>query len=374
MRGLQQHLREKRGAVEVPQPTSTVFVEAFAGDMDEDAMDEMEANLPEELRDEGSSSREAAAVSEEDKRRVTKMRVKLGHPSRESFLRFLRAGRVRYEVLRWVAKEFKCATCAAQALPKAPRPAVVPKTYTLRVAVGMDLFYVPDLRSQRSLPVLNMVDLGANYYTRCWSCWRTSRRSPFGRTWCRTFGVPQYLSLDEGLEFRGEFTRWCSDFGTIVFRAAARSPWQNGKVERHGGLAKSMIGELALLLQECECEKNRFMNRSGYSPVQRQIGQWPRLPGSLMSDEMLDPALQVQCTSDDFSRLLELRQLAQDAFVRVASKDAAAKSLRARSRPQPSFKTGDLVYVRRKLFSNKNKEIVEKELDVELRGLGLATC
>ena len=39
------------------------------------------------------------------------------------------------------------------------------------------------------------------------------------------------------------------------------------------------VQDLKLLLQECESAKNRFMNRSGYSPVQRQIGQWPRLPG-----------------------------------------------------------------------------------------------
>ena len=111
------------------------------------------------------------------------------------------------------------------------------------------------------------------------------------------------------------------------------------------------------MLYECEAAKNGFMNRSGYSPVQRQIGQWPRLPGSLMSDEMLDPALQMQFTSDDFDRTLELRQVAQDAFVKLASKDAAVKSLRARTRAQRIFKSGDVVYVFRALRKKKKKKI-----------------
>ena len=95
------------------------------------------------------------------------------------------------------------------------------------------------------------------------------------------------------------------------------------------------------------------MNRSGYSPVQRQIGQWPRLPGSLMSDETIDPALQAQGTSDAFDKLLEIRQVAQEAFMKLASREAAAKSLKARPRLQRTFRSGDLVYVYRVLRKRK---------------------
>ena len=212
------------------------------------------------------------------------------------------------------------------------------------------MFYIPDPKKTRSLPVLNVVDIGTNYQVielledkDAFSIWRA-----FWACWCRVFGAPQYLAVDEGLEFRGQFTQRCSNYGILVFRAAARSPWQQGKVERHGGLMKTMIEharatasiesnqDLKLLCKECESAKNRFMNRSGYSPVQRQIGQWPRLPGSLMSDEFLDPALQLQNTSDEFDHLLELRRLAQEACV-------------ARSRIQRIFKAGDVVYVYRAL-------------------------
>ena len=351
-RGLKRHLRWKYGTP-VKLGEADVVLETFATETGaprpEDDLEDPEELLPEEVRvfraeKERLSRIAAVAVSDEDKAKVTKMHANLGHPSKESFVRFLRAGRVREEVVRWYIKEFRCATCESHALPKAPRPAVVPKCYRPGVAVGIDLFYIPDPMNQKSLPVLNIVDLGTN----CQMIQLIGNKSPFTiwrafwKTWCRTFGMPQFVSLDAGLEFRGDFTRWCANFGTLVFRAAARSPWQQGKVERHGGLMKNMIekarestsvvdlDELKALLYECEAAKNRFMNRSGYSPVQRQIGQWPRLPGSLMSDEFLDPALQVQSTTEEFDRTLELRQIAQDAFVKLASKEAAAKALRSR--------------------------------------------
>ena len=102
-------------------------------------------------------------MTAEDKAKVRKMHDNLGHPSKESFVRFLRAGRVREEVIQWVLKEFACPTCAAKVIPKAPRPAVVPKCYRPGVALGLDLFYIPDTLNQRSLPVMNVVDLGTNY-------------------------------------------------------------------------------------------------------------------------------------------------------------------------------------------------------------------
>ena len=78
-------------------------------------------------------------------------------------------------------------------------------------------------------------------------------------------------------------------------------------------LPPTSMTELVLILRECECAKNRFSNRSGFSPMQRMTGQWPRMPGSLMSDEELDPALQAENHTDDFSRLMEARRVAQQS-------------------------------------------------------------
>ncbi len=381
VRGLKRHLRVRREVqkvcLEETQVVEVMAVHRQPLDEDDD-LDVFEDILPEEVeefraqrkedRKERERQRIEAAVTAEDKAKVHKMHVNLGHPSKESFVRFLRAGRVREEVVRWVMREFSCTTCNSKVVPKAPRPAVVPKCYRPGVALGLDLFYIPDILNQKSLPVLNIVDLGTNYQMVELlenkdpnTIWRA-----FWSTWCRTFGVPEYLSIDEGREFRGDFTKWCAGFGTIVFRAAARAPWQQGRVERHGGLMKTMIetareaavigtvDDLRLLLGECECAKNRYANRSGYSPVQRQIGQWPRLPGSLMADEALDPALQLQNGTEEFERLLEMRDIAQKAFLKLSCKDAASRALKARPRIQRVFKTGEVVYVFRVLRKKKS--------------------
>ena len=48
-----------------------------------------------------------------------------------------------------------------------------------------------------------------------------------------------------------------------------------------------------------------------------------------MSDEMIDPALQACGSSEELDRLLQIRQVAQDAFMKLTSREAAAKTLRA---------------------------------------------
>ena len=323
VRGLKAHLRKVQGGgLEVP--CADVLVELEDVDTQESSSDtssssdsdesDLEEALDEEVsragkpivgRKEKDATRIEAAVSEKDRAEVKRLHENLGHPSLPSFLRFLRAGRVREEVIKWTRKEFRCEVCQSTPLPKAPRPSIVPKHYSPGVAVGIDVFFIPDILNQKSVPVLNIVDLGTNYQT----VEILSSKSPahifrtFWRVWARVFGMPQYITVDEGREFRGGFSQLCAASGTVVVRTAARAPWQNGRVERHGGIIKSMIErsreelapesleELSQILHACECAKNRYSNRSGYSPTQRQIGQWPRMPSNLLSDEELDPAL-----------------------------------------------------------------------------------
>ena len=382
VKGVKAHLRhqdrKKVMSAEFLQDEQVILVENEEEDplveLDrERGYDEEEPEMGEEVeavredRVERAEDRLPTAVSHEDQMKLKKMHVNLGHPSKPSFLRFLRAGRVREEILRWVRQQFECETCESQKLPKAPRPAIVPRCYAPGLAVGLDIFYVPDVHNQRSVPVLNLVDLGTNFQMvevvenkEPLHIWQT-----FWRVWARTFGLPQYITIDEGREFRGGFAKLCASAGTVVFRTAARSPWQNGRVERHGGILKDMVEkcreempptslmELKQLLYACENAKNRYSNRSGYSPTQRQIGQWPRMPCSLMSDEELDPALQAQNCTDDFMQLMEMRRVAQQAFVKVSSQDAAAKALKARPRVHRSFSPGDVVYVFRSLRKRK---------------------
>jgi IS30 family transposase len=98
--------------------------------------------------------------------------------------------------------------------------------------LGLDVFFIPDELNRQTIPVLNLLDLGTNYQKEeilsskePMHNWKT-----LWKVWGRTFGLPQYITVDEGREFRGGFSRICAEAGIIVFSAAARAPWQQGKV------------------------------------------------------------------------------------------------------------------------------------------------
>ena len=135
------------------------------------------------------------------------------------------------------------------------------------------------------------------------------------------------ITCDAGREFLGEFIKKAAAEGIVVHQIATKAPWQQGKTERHGGHFKQLLDkarsevvvqdlrDLRRLMTEVEQAKNRYSNRSGFAPVQRQIGQWPRLPTSILSDEAVDPTLYWMGCTDDIEKLHHMRRIAHKPFV-----------------------------------------------------------
>ncbi|CAE7227250.1 RE1 [Symbiodinium sp. CCMP2592] len=299
--------------------------------------------------------------TEEEARLLKKVHENLGHPSNRDLARTLRIAHAKPHLVRYAAKEFSCPTCAARPQPKAARPAVLPKSYQPGQVIGIDVIHLPALNRQESFPALNVVDWGSGYSMverlkemTADHVWRT-----FMRTWVRTFGAPEVLIADLGTEFRGEFADLASQCGTLVRHIGARSPWQNGKTERAGAHYKNVFErardscvvsswqELKTLMYEVESARNRFGNRSGFSPMQRQLGWSLRLPGSLLSDDYLDPQLVVQSAGDEVRRMLQLRQAAQEAYIKSQSEVALSKAKNARHRVPQKFLPGETVKERK---------------------------
>eukprot|EP00435_Cladocopium_sp_Y103_P022720 s4252_g5.t1 len=201
VRGLLGHLRAhgKMQSCVLPE-TAVLLGEDEMVDSDAEDEDELERALDQEVEKAGEpstggrASRELPTVEveigKEEQQKINKLHINLGHPSLPSFLRFLKAGRVRPEILRWVRKHFSCETCKASSLPKAPRPSLVPKSYAPGVAVGLDLFFIPDLLNQKSIPILNIVDLGTNYQVIEFLRNKDPKEIwfQFWRSWARTMG------------------------------------------------------------------------------------------------------------------------------------------------------------------------------------------
>ena len=119
--------------------------------------------------------------------------------------------------------------------------------------------------------------------------------------------------------------------------------------------------ELKTLLLEVEAAKNRYGNRSGFSPMQRQLGHSLRLPGSLLSDDALDPSMVVQSAGDEMRRLLEIRQKAQEAYMKTQTELAITKAKNARNRKPVTFVVGETVYVFRQPKERKRKHAMTPE-------------
>ena len=300
-------------------------------------------------------------VTDKDKEALQKLHRGIGHPSLADFVRFMKAARVRGEVVRWASKNFRCEACEAKPRPKSCRPATVPKTYQPGKVIGIDLIYVPGVGGNALVPALSILDWGSNYQMvelvenkepqTIWRAWWS--------TWVRTFGLPEVVVCDAGKEFASDFMKKATASGVVVYQIGARAPWQNGKTERHGMHYKELLEkarletvitderELKMLMQEIELVKNRYSNRSGFSPVQRQIGQWPRVPSELLSDDAIDPTLVSGALVDDLERLHEFRRVAQKAFVEGNTREAVRKIERTRSRVSVTYEAGDYVYVYR---------------------------
>ena len=293
-------------------------------------------------------------VTAADKRKIKKLHQNLGHPSQPDFIRALRMARARSEVIRYVKEEFRCDLCDAHQKPKAARPSTIPKHFEAGKVVGVDVVFMPSHDPRKTIPVLNVVD-----WATCYQCLEplqdgTSAEkvwTAFLRSWTRTFGFPEIVVVDQGREFMAGFSQKLNESGTIVRTIGARSPWQQGRTERHGGLAKGtlmqMLDQVGPITQE-EAAKNRLFNRSGYSPAQRQIGMNVRIPGSLGSDDPYDAALMRSTAGSEVQRMLQLRDAAMEAFLRHSSKEVVRRATKARPRLMRDFHPGEAVFVFRR--------------------------
>ena len=107
--GLKDQIREDRG-----EHWFSREVFAFE-DGEEIVEEEAEEGLPEEAVDRGEAEG-SYAVTEEEKRQVMKMHIGLGHPQKNEFVRFMRAARIKGEIIRWAHRIFlPCLLCQAKA-------------------------------------------------------------------------------------------------------------------------------------------------------------------------------------------------------------------------------------------------------------------
>ena len=343
--------------------------------MDEEAEDQEEAEP--QPRTPGTLQRDSSVLlTEEQKKKILRMHLNMGHLSKEQMLSMLKAAGAREGVLKFVKEKFECTYCMRQRKPVERRHATIPRTFSFNRIIGLDFFYLSF--GGRTFAFLNAVCHGTNFQQvgmlknydggvpsskETWSL--------FSKIWIQPFGIPETMVCDGGSEFKQHFERAAEQQGILQIITDAASPWQNGRVERHGGWVKDRaeleinsgqtvltdshdLEELILATVSC---KNRWYSRGGYSPCQLVFGVNPRVPTELLSDDALQELgwEEIECDAFDqdtataaYNRSHQIRQKARQLCIEAACRDRIKSSIKQRTHKQRQWAVGQWVHVWRK--------------------------
>ena len=261
----------------------------------------------------------------------------------------------------------------------------MPRTYHFNRVVAVDLFFVDSKNGQ--ITILNILDHGTGFQVCEVASWDGHKDAEntwraFERSWLRYFGPPEILMSDGGGEFMANFERGCEHYCIFQHVCGAYSPRQNGRCEHHGGWIKEAVSkttremepqsreEMESIIHEAVSSKNRYFHREGFSPYQLVIGENPRLPKELLSDEAIDEVgvedLSGTATDTDtaaaaFPRKHQVRQSARQNLMRMEAKSRVAEAVTSRASTPKSFAPGQWVYVWRKVKGRAKTHVLQRD-------------
>ena len=217
-------------------------------------------------------------------------------------MEILKAAKCPPEYLH-AAKHFRCKDCEyASKLPSQTSKVSLPRQYEFNHTIGMDVNYIHDFAGTIHM-FLNIVCMGTGYQMELYI--KEGKGTPSSSVcldlilthWANWAGYPKQIVTDRGLNNRGVFIREMNAAGVYCNSIGLESPNQLAKVERHGGMYKSMA---EIVVAERQIEGSRMMkimagevtavinmqNRyGGFSPSQWVVGRQPRHGGEQGDDE-----------------------------------------------------------------------------------------
>ena len=293
------------------------------------------------------------------RREVHRVHRNLGHPGLEIFVRALQNAGVQDHIVAWTKRHFRCPTCDARPRPKPSRPGHLMRALEFNTVVGVDLCFL-DFKGHQFI-ILNMLCWGTNFQQASLCKDKSAEEVLNGlmTCWIQHYGPPVLLIMDRGKEFYNDkLQNTIGGLGVGLHYIDAQSPWQNSRTERAGGILKDKIlataqaaaattEEIPMVLSEVVTCRNRYMDRFGFSPMQRVFGKNLRLPASLMSTDALNSELTDVAAGDPIHRAWQVRELASQEWLRRQDQGAIRRSIRAQTRTTDQVKIpiGSCVYV-----------------------------
>ena len=284
------------------------------------------------------------ALAPQLRREVHRVHRNLGHPSKDIFLRALKHAGVRTDIIDWTKAHYRCPVCEARQRPTPARPGHLMRALEFNTVVGMDLFFMELFG--KTYTFLNVLCWGTNFLQVDILETKASQEvlDTFLRLWVQHYGAPVLLVVDRGREFFSQkFVEAVASLGVGIHFTDPGSPWQNSRTEKAGGLVKEKLAatlletsaspaELKTALAEVVAARNRFMDRFGFSPMQRVFGKNLRLPASLLSTDALDHELTELSANEQIQRVWSIREAAAKEWMKRQDRDAVRRSVRAKTR------------------------------------------
>ena len=287
------------------------------------------------------------ALSAEDKGRIMKLHKNLGHPTAEKLARHLSEMNARQELVSG-AREYLCASCSERHPPGKTTPGALKDAREFNERISIDGF---EWKSQKGINIYvwHVIDESTRFHIGSITSRDSRALVKFMKdSWLQWAGPPKEIIHDEAGEFMTEgWKTFLLENGIQPILTA--SPWQRGRIERHGGIIKEMLSridhdipmeshsQIETALRQSFHAKNTMSIVSGYSPEQAVFGRASKLPASLVSDEDLSTHLASDSESPDlasnhFQRNLALRTAARAAFSQADNSDAIRRAMNHQSR------------------------------------------
>ena len=285
---------------------------------------------------------------------VVRMHKGLGHPSRTSMERMIRAtGDFTKEIELVLNKLYEsCESCLKHAKSK-PTPKVSPPTaYDVNDTISIDL----KIYQKKSKVILYIIDEFSRYVTAVVipdKRGETVVKALLDKWILGTpYGPPKQLKSDNGGEFVNKSMRdLCEMYSIKHITTAAFAPWSNGGNERNHAtvdlmMEKIMSGDSSIKFEDALAKavyaKNAMLNVHGYSPSQILTGKQPRIPGAC--NDNTPQADNLEVSSRTVQQNLNLMQAAREAFAKVDNSCRLKTAMRVRESPLRSYTNGEIVW------------------------------
>ena len=243
---------------------------------------------------------------------------------------------------------------------------------------GLDIFHVQD-NDKRTYKVLSIVDLATGWQAGYLLETKTSKEVRDKFLDVMAFSKkPKKLVYDAGKEFCSATFRQVGElFGAELRPIPTESPWQNGIVERHGGVLADIVraiveeqtvagwAEMYVTVRKAMQAKNARVGLSGYSPQSLAFGHDQDLWASGLSswlEEPDDAAIELAHTDPTYARAYKIRETAMRKVVELDHSDKWRAALKSTARADRDvFFPGDQVYYWRRQRADLKAKVVKPD-------------